>query len=102
MKFGVEVLHALGIAAEIVSPVARQRAHIDPGLSGITVDPHDDIVDETENERAVFGFDVTGRAPAFGRLFGDDAPMQTACGLAHRVEDFVGGAIDDQRLNLRK
>jgi hypothetical protein len=102
MQFRVEVAHALGIAAEIVSPVAGQRAHVDTRLPGLILDAHDDVVDESEDERAVFRFDVPGRASAFRRLLGDDAPMQAACRLAHRIEDFVGGAIDDHRLELRK
>lgn len=75
VQFGVEIAHALGVAAEIVSPVARERAHIDARLASVGLDPDNDIVDEPEDERAVFRFDVPGCATALGRLLSDDPPM---------------------------
>jgi len=102
VKFGVELAHALGVSAKVVSSVARQRAHVDPSLSALAFDPHNDVVDEAEDERAVFRFDVTRCAPALGWLLGNDPPMQTARGLADRVEHFLGGAIDHHRLKLRE
>jgi len=84
-----------------VVAVARQRADVDASRAAIVLDAHDHVIGEAENERAVLGLDVTGGAVSLRRLFGGNAPFETACGLANRIEDFLGGAIEDQRADLR-
>ncbi len=55
--------HALGIAAEIVLPVARRRAHVDARRLILAEHANDDVVDETENERVVGKLDEARASP---------------------------------------
>ncbi len=88
------------IAAEVGDAVARLGAHIDARLSGFALDPHDDIVGKSQNERAIDRFKVPAIVVRAGWLFRNDAPAQPARGFADGIEDLVGGPIENHRLDM--